>query len=88
MTGTDGNASHTTTGGPLLVRTFLNLFEHCWHTALPYGDAAVAEQGGDGLSEQQRAALGMLASGMKDEKIARNLGVSLRTVSRMLAELM
>lgn len=30
----------------------------------------------------------MLASGMKDEKIARGLGVSLRTVSRMLSELM
>ncbi|MFI8963914.1 LuxR C-terminal-related transcriptional regulator [Streptomyces sp. NPDC053493] len=74
--------------GPLLVRSFLSLYEHCWHTATPYGDDVAPERGGDGLSEQQRAALQMLAAGMKDEKIARNLGVSLRTVSRMLSELM
>ncbi|MEU7112258.1 helix-turn-helix domain-containing protein [Streptomyces sp. NPDC046182] len=55
----------------------------------PYdGRPAAPERGGDGLSEQQRAALQMPASGMKDEKIARNLGVSLRTVSRMLSQLM
>ncbi|MCX5392303.1 helix-turn-helix transcriptional regulator [Streptomyces sp. NBC_00094] len=74
--------------GPALVRSYLALYEHCWHTALPYGDGSAPDQGGDGLSEQQRAALRMLASGMKDEKIARGLGVSLRTVSRMLSELM
>lgn len=74
--------------GPLLVRSFLSLYEHCWHTASPFGDDIAPERGGDGLSEQQRAALQMLAGGMKDEKIARNLGVSLRTVSRMLSELM
>lgn len=74
--------------GPALVRSYLALYEHCWHTALPYGDGSAPDQGGDGLSEQQRAALSMLASGMKDEKIARGLGVSLRTVSRMLSELM
>ncbi|MFF9067955.1 LuxR C-terminal-related transcriptional regulator [Streptomyces sp. NPDC014891] len=74
--------------GPLLVRSFLSLYEHCWHTASPYGDHVAPERGGDGLSEQQQAALQMLAAGMKDEKIARNLGVSLRTVSRMLSELM
>ncbi|MFF0432815.1 LuxR C-terminal-related transcriptional regulator [Streptomyces sp. NPDC004327] len=74
--------------GPLLVRSFLNLYEHCWHSATPYGDGVSSELGGDGLSEQQQAALRMLATGMKDEKIARSLGVSLRTVSRMLSELM
>ncbi|MEU6880757.1 LuxR C-terminal-related transcriptional regulator [Streptomyces sp. NPDC046712] len=74
--------------GPVLVRSYLGLYEHCWHTATPYGDEAAPDRGGDGLSEQQRAALQMLATGMKDEKIARNLGVSLRTVSRMLSELM
>lgn len=74
--------------GPALVRSYLALYEHCWHTATPYGDDVAAERGGDGLSEQQRAALKMLASGMKDEKIARSLGVSLRTVSRMLSEVM
>ncbi|MET9721793.1 helix-turn-helix transcriptional regulator [Streptomyces zaomyceticus] len=74
--------------GSALVRPYLSLYEHCWHTATPYGNEGTAEAGGDGLSEQQRAALLMLASGMKDERIARTLGVSLRTVSRMISELM
>ncbi|MDQ1007382.1 DNA-binding CsgD family transcriptional regulator/sugar-specific transcriptional regulator TrmB [Streptomyces sp. V4I23] len=74
--------------GAALVRSYLALYEYCWHTATPYGEVVNSEQGGDGLTEQQRAALRMLASGMKDEKIARSMGVSLRTVSRMLSELM
>ncbi|GAA1902575.1 hypothetical protein GCM10009716_10590 [Streptomyces sodiiphilus] len=74
--------------GPALVRSYLALYEYCWHTAVPYGENDQPELGGDGLSEQQRATLRMLASGMKDEKIARSLGVSLRTVSRLISELM
>ncbi|MEU8616441.1 helix-turn-helix transcriptional regulator [Streptomyces sp. NPDC048623] len=74
--------------GPALVGSYLGLYEHCWHMAAPFGHDVGADRGGDGLSEQQRAALRMLATGMKDEKIARTLGVSLRTVSRMLSELM
>lgn len=74
--------------GPGLVRSYLALYEYCWTAAAPYGEEEAAEKGGDGLSEQQRAALLMLASGIKDEQIARNLGVSLRTVSRLLSEVM
>lgn len=84
----DRSAGAILARGPALVRSYLALYEHCWHAATPYGDDAAPELGGDGLSEQQRAALKMLASGMKDEKVARTLGVSLRTVSRMLSELM
>ncbi|MFD3534421.1 LuxR C-terminal-related transcriptional regulator [Streptomyces sp. NPDC058664] len=74
--------------GPGLVRSYLALYEYCWSAAAPYGEEEAAEKGGDGLSEQQRAALLMLASGIKDEQIARSLGVSLRTVSRLLSEVM
>ncbi|WP_242426819.1 MULTISPECIES: helix-turn-helix domain-containing protein [unclassified Streptomyces] len=74
--------------GPGLVRSYLALYEYCWTAAAPYGQEEPAERGGDGLSEQQRTALLMLASGIKDEQIARNLGVSLRTVSRLLSEVM
>lgn len=74
--------------GPGLVRSYLALYEYCWTAAAPYGEEEAAEKRGDGLSEQQRAALLMLASGIKDEQIARNLGVSLRTVSRLLSEVM
>lgn len=74
--------------GPGLVRSYLALYEYCWTAAAPYGEEEESEKGGDGLSEQQRAALLMLASGIKDEQIAKNLGVSLRTVSRLLSEVM
>ncbi|MBT2443641.1 helix-turn-helix domain-containing protein [Streptomyces sp. ISL-36] len=74
--------------GPGLVRSYLALYEYCWHAATAYGDEGTAEHGGDGLSDQQRAALHMLASGIKDEQIAKNLGVSLRTVSRLISEVM
>ncbi|MFC5719484.1 LuxR C-terminal-related transcriptional regulator [Streptomyces gamaensis] len=74
--------------GPALVRSYLTMYEYCWHTSSPFDGGAETERGGDGLTEQQRAAVRMLASGMKDEKIARNLGVSLRTVSRLLSEVM
>ncbi|MET9952895.1 helix-turn-helix domain-containing protein [Streptomyces sp. NPDC006339] len=74
--------------GPGLVRSYRALYEYCWHAATPYGHEEPAEHGGDGLTEQQRAALRMLASGIKDEQVARNLGVSLRTVSRLISEVM
>ncbi|MEV7275547.1 helix-turn-helix domain-containing protein [Streptomyces sp. NPDC093111] len=74
--------------GPGLVRSYRALYGYCWHAATPYGHEEPAEHGGDGLSEQQRAALRMLASGIKDEQVARNLGVSLRTVSRLISEVM
>ncbi|MET9721794.1 helix-turn-helix domain-containing protein [Streptomyces zaomyceticus] len=73
--------------GPGLVRSYLALYEYCWQAASRYGEEP-GEGGGDGLSDQQRAALHMLASGIKDEQIARSLGVSLRTVSRLLSEVM
>ncbi|MHA4775923.1 LuxR C-terminal-related transcriptional regulator [Streptomyces sp. MSC1_001] len=73
--------------GPGLVRSYLALYEYCWQAASRYGEEP-GENGGDGLSDQQRAALHMLASGIKDEQIARSLGVSLRTVSRLLSEVM
>ncbi|GAA2788033.1 helix-turn-helix domain-containing protein [Streptomyces showdoensis] len=74
--------------GPGLVRSYRALYGYCWHAATPYGHEEPAEHGGDGLNEQQRAALRMLASGIKDEQVARNLGVSLRTVSRLISEVM
>lgn len=74
--------------GSALVGSYLALYEFCWHCATRYGEDSPAERGGDGLSEQQVAALHMLAAGVKDEEVARNLGVSLRTASRLLSEIM
>ncbi|MEK9523766.1 LuxR C-terminal-related transcriptional regulator [Streptomyces sp. NPDC087908] len=74
--------------GPGLVRSYLALYAYCWNAATPYGHAEPAPHDGGGLTEQQRAALRMLASGIKDEQVARSLGVSLRTVSRLISEVM
>ncbi|MFG6200547.1 LuxR C-terminal-related transcriptional regulator [Nonomuraea sp. JJY05] len=39
------------------------------------------------LTDQQRAALRMLAAGQKDSAIPRSMGVSTRTVTRLVGEL-
>ncbi|GAA3070933.1 hypothetical protein GCM10017562_42620 [Streptomyces roseofulvus] len=74
--------------GPGLVRAYRALYAYCWRSATPYGHREADAHDGDGVTEQQRAALRMLASGIKDEQVARNLGVSLRTVSRLISEVM
>ncbi|MCX5114911.1 helix-turn-helix transcriptional regulator [Streptomyces sp. NBC_00378] len=74
--------------GPSLVRSCRAWFEQCWRSAVPFEQRRGDQQDAASLTDQQRAILRMLATGMKDEQIARNLGVSLRTVSRMLSELM
>ncbi|MFI8518709.1 LuxR C-terminal-related transcriptional regulator [Streptomyces sp. NPDC085481] len=84
----DPEAAAILARGPGLVRSYRALYEYCWLAATPYGHEEPTEHGGDGLTEQQRAALRMLASGIKDEQVARNLGVSLRTVSRLISEVM
>ncbi len=77
--------------GGALVRSYLALYEYCWHTSAVFGRSGEQRgtgTGSDRLTEQQHAAIRMLAAGMKDEKIARSLGVSLRTLSRLLSEVM
>jgi hypothetical protein len=62
--------------GAALVRSYLALYEYCWHTSAVFGRSEERRRGGgsDRLTEQQHAAIRMLAAGMKDEKIARSLG--------------
>ncbi|MER5641796.1 LuxR C-terminal-related transcriptional regulator [Kitasatospora sp. NPDC002227] len=74
--------------GPALVRSYLALYEYCWHTSAVFGRSEEQRRGGHRLTEQQHAAIRMLGAGMKDERIARSLGISLRTLSRVLAEVM
>ncbi|MGP3965313.1 response regulator transcription factor [Nonomuraea sp. 3N208] len=42
---------------------------------------------GSTLTEQQRAVLRLLATGAKDAAIARSMGVSTRTITRLVSEL-
>ncbi|WP_167350576.1 helix-turn-helix transcriptional regulator, partial [Streptomyces yangpuensis] len=72
-------------GGSLLHRAALPLFESLWARATPVGSPVSP------LSAEQRELLGLLASGLKDESIARRLGVHVHTarrrITRMLEEL-
>jgi DNA-binding CsgD family transcriptional regulator len=72
--------------GELFVRALVSIFEHCWQDSLRF--EASPEREPPDLTEQERSVLEMLAVGTKDAKIARNLGVSLRTVSRIVNGLM
>lgn len=70
----------------LLAEPLVDFFEYCWITASEL-EEVLGSSDGSGLTEQQTAVLRLLASGAKDEAIARSLGVSVRTVTRIVAEL-
>lgn len=71
--------------GPVLLRDrasvalMCELFERIWCSAVPAGWG--------GLTEQQSAAVRLLAEGHTDEAVASRLGVSSRTVRRIVTEL-
>jgi len=73
--------------GEPLVRCFVAVFEYCWMQASDHRPP-IADDGTLTLSPQERAVVRMLATGLKDEKIARQLAVSVRTVSRIVGDLM
>lgn len=71
---------------PGAVEALTSLFESVWEGAVPLGAAAptVDEHG---LSPREKELLRLLARGLNDDAIRRRLGVSLRTVRRIVAEL-
>jgi DNA-binding CsgD family transcriptional regulator len=77
---------------PALTSLALTLFDLMWKLSEPLrspdddGDAAAA--GPDAVTELERSLLRLLSLGAKDEAAARHLGVSVRTVRRMVADLM
>ncbi|MFC9792800.1 hypothetical protein ACFVJI_09180 [Streptomyces sp. NPDC127584] len=85
-TSTDGptGVAHVL-GKSLSHRAALPLFDALWQRATPIGGV------GSPLTPEQRELLGLLAAGLKDESIARRLGVHVHTarrrISRMLDEL-
>jgi DNA-binding CsgD family transcriptional regulator len=74
--------------GPALVRSYLAMFEDCWLRSVPFSTKVSPSEDGGELTEQHRTTLRLLANGLTDERIARKLGVSLRTVSRLVSEVM
>lgn len=69
---------------PMIVAAFTALFDRSFARALP---AAGERTEGDGATADLQL-LRLLGRGLKDESIARYLGVSLRTVRRRVAHLM
>ncbi|WP_327131413.1 LuxR C-terminal-related transcriptional regulator [Streptomyces sp. NBC_01343] len=79
-------------GGALLIREpdfldyLLNVFERDWAHATPY---ATGPQAAHGVSQTMKQyILVLLAKGLKDDAIARRLGISLRTCRRHVSELL
>lgn len=63
------------------------LFETCWDSALPALAPASADGAGP-FEARHRAVLRLLARGVKDEALARRLGISRRTLTRVIGEIM
>ncbi len=80
----DGRAGALAIEGELFVRSLVAIHDYCWIQSSSF-DQPVPHPT---LSEQELTIVRMLATGLKDEKIARQLNVSLRTVSRTVSELM
>ncbi|MGL4175881.1 MAG: hypothetical protein ACRCSN_07355, partial [Dermatophilaceae bacterium] len=66
---------------PLVIRLYTAYFDIAWKHAIPAPTVSGGASGDPRLVE-------LLELGMKDEAIARHLGVSLRTVRRRVATLM
>nr|WP_042191553.1 LuxR C-terminal-related transcriptional regulator [Kibdelosporangium sp. MJ126-NF4]CEL20150.1 regulatory protein [Kibdelosporangium sp. MJ126-NF4]CTQ97375.1 regulatory protein [Kibdelosporangium sp. MJ126-NF4] len=81
--GRDGAVQLTGTG---IIAALVALFDQTWAGASPFGRKPAPGQ--DGLSAQERELLNLLDQGMTDEAAGKRLGLSLRTVRRMMADLM
>ncbi len=70
---------------PSTVAYLCATFDHAWSLAEPYHPAWTESSARD---EVKQAILRLLAEGMKDEMVARRLGMSLRTCRKHIAEIM
>lgn len=72
--------------GAGIVAALYSLAEKIWQDAVPLSDRAVRDT--RGLTDREQELLRLLGAGLTDEVAARRLGVSLRTVRRLMANLM
>jgi DNA-binding CsgD family transcriptional regulator len=83
-----GNAALVIRSGPLVV-VLRQVFEHCWGLAselIPVDGSDPV--GPSGLTARHIEVVRMMAAGLTDEAISRKLGLSDRTVRRIVSELM
>ncbi|GGT34918.1 helix-turn-helix transcriptional regulator [Streptomyces chromofuscus] len=72
---------------PTVVQYLYDIFEQYWTRATPFSDAA--QHGLEQVAKEIHSTIVLLlAAGLKDEAIARRLGMSLRTARRHIADIM
>ncbi|MFE3516431.1 LuxR C-terminal-related transcriptional regulator [Streptomyces sp. NPDC059166] len=79
----DPTASALLVSDSLLSHALVPLFEAVWEHATPIGSDPHGQ-----VTEEERELLTMLASGLKDEAIARRLDIHVHTVRRRISRLM
>ncbi|MDQ0681363.1 DNA-binding CsgD family transcriptional regulator [Streptomyces achromogenes] len=72
--------------GEAVTALLVKVFEMCWASSVPLDDSGADEE--SGLTSQQLCVLRLMSTGRKDESIAREIGVSVRTLRRVMADLM
>ncbi|WP_166408963.1 helix-turn-helix domain-containing protein [Labedella phragmitis] len=97
-----GRVTALVTSSAPLVDALRQLFEFHWARSLPLGDARADAERGEGpprgpvagagrtrdATAEERTLLALMAVGMKDDAIARQLGISPRTLRRRTQDLM
>ncbi|GAA4833295.1 LuxR C-terminal-related transcriptional regulator [Kitasatospora terrestris] len=78
-------ALHVTEPG--ILGALLDLFDQAWSTAVPLG-AVGAGDPATGLTGTERELLRLLGTGLTDDAASQRLGVSPRTVSRLMSSIM
>ena len=83
-----GDAGRVLVRAPALVTLVRALVDEYWAQSVPLAGVAPGGAAGAPDPDDLGPVLNLLRAGMKDESIARQLGVSLRTVRRRIAEVM
>lgn len=82
----NGVREYTVVRSPSVVKGVVSLFWATWETSADLAD--YRRERPPALSEESRRILRLLAGGLKDEAAARQLGMSLRTYRRRVAEIL
>lgn len=87
---TDLPAGTITIEHPAIISILTGIFDQAWNAAMPLASSREPQAPEDTreLQEAERNLLKLLAVGMTDETVARQLGISLRTTRRHIAALM
>ncbi|MCC9741719.1 LuxR C-terminal-related transcriptional regulator [Streptomyces sp. MNU89] len=87
--GSDRDRGDVALHGSLIAACFVQVFEHSWAAASPHtpGPSTDRAQTARDYTPREREVLALLATGAKDESIARRLGISERTLRRLMTQL-